>query len=51
MEIIPAVLIGIVGIIALVLIIKFVGGCLLRVIFGLVIVALAVYLIYQFVLS
>lgn len=51
MEIIPAVLIGIVGIIALVLIIKFVGGCLIKVALGVIIVALSAYLVYQFVLN
>jgi hypothetical protein len=50
METIPAILIVIVGIIALVLIIKFIGG-LLRAILGVVIILIAAYLLYQFVLS
>jgi hypothetical protein len=49
MEILPTALIVIGGLVILFLILKFIGGCLLRILLIVAVVALAGFLVYQFI--
>jgi hypothetical protein len=50
-EFFPIALIVVGGVLVLILILKFIGGCLLRIILIAAMIALAIFLVYQFVWS